>query len=141
MVTRRQILVGVGVLSTGSAGVAYSLMNSPVEETGSSESGIICHAPAQDPPDGTLSILGVQVDKRTISVDYNIKSDYSVESVAIVIRDEIVTRQSWDGESGELNFEHDGPVTFEIQARSKDGQVLDSAKLLAECVPARELQE
>ena len=139
MLTRRQFLTVAGVSATGSAVAAYTLMNPPVEASGSSESGTICHAPVQTPPEETLNILGVQVDETTISVGYNIKSDLPVDSVAIVVDDEAVARQPWSGDNGELTFSHDGPITFEVQAHSEDGRVLDSARILAECIPAEEL--
>lgn len=139
MITRRQFLTAIGVSVAGSAATGYAVVNSPVEVTGSSESGTICHAPTQTHPDETLNILGVQVDETTVSVNYNIKSNLPVESVAIVVSNEVITHQLWSGDKRELTFSHDGAITFEIQARSADGQVLDSAEILAECGPAEEV--
>ena len=74
-----------------------------------------------------------------VSVTYDVESDRSVESVAIAVGDEAVVSQPWNGDKGELTFTHDGPITFEVQAHSADGRVLDSAEILAECGPAEEL--
>lgn len=139
MITRRHLLVAAGVSVLGGAGMVYEAMNPPVEATGSSESGTLCHAPAQTPPDGTLSIYGVRVDETTVSVAYDIVSDRPVETVVITVDGEVVASRPWNGDKAELDFSHDGPVTFELQARSKDGRVLDSAEILAECGPAEEL--
>ncbi|MFC4548884.1 MULTISPECIES: hypothetical protein [Halorussus] len=114
-------------------------MNSPVEATGSSESGTLCVATALTSPDGTLSIHGVQVNETTVSVSYDVISDRPVETVAVVVDGEVVTSRPWNGDKAELTFSHDGPVTFELQARSKDGRVLDYAEILAECGPAEEV--
>ncbi|WP_241430857.1 hypothetical protein [Halalkalicoccus jeotgali] len=86
-----------------------------------------------------MSILTVLVDEMSVTVKFDVETDQSADSIAIIIDGEQVMSQPWTGEQGSLTFDYDGPVVFELHARSEDGAVIDSAKFLAECGPAEEL--
>ncbi len=137
--TRRQILAAGGVTIAGSTGAVYYRLNTPIEASGGSESGTICTGTAQTPPNKTLNILGVRVNKTTVSVGYNIVSDRPVDSVVVSVDGEQIAKQSWTGENADFTFPHDTPTEFKLQALSKEGRVLDSAELSARCGPAEEL--
>jgi hypothetical protein len=136
---RRKTIAGAGLAAIGGCGTVYLLMNRPSEATGGSTEGTICRAPVQRSPGETLSILTVLVNETSATVEFDIESDQSVDSTAIIIDDEMVVSQPWTGQRESLTFDRDGPVTFEVRAYSDDGTVIDSAEILAECVPAEEL--
>lgn len=139
MVTRRQLLASAGLAAVGGSGAAYALTTRPTEATGSSAKGTICRGPIQRSPDGPLDIFTVLVDEKTVTVKFELDNEERVATTAIVIDGTEETSQPWTGQRESLSFEHQGPVTFELQARTDDGTVIDSALFRAECVPADEL--
>lgn len=135
---RRHFLLSTGATTAGIAGGSVYFMP-PVAETGGSVEGTLCSASNQGQTGETLSIEMVQANETEVSVHYDLETDQSGVSTVIVADGEVLARQPWNSQAGDLAFQHEGPTRFDIEVRSADGDVLDSTAILAECGPAEEI--
>ncbi|WP_275882653.1 hypothetical protein [Halorhabdus sp. BNX81] len=81
----------------------------------------------------------IRANETTVSVYYDLETDQSGVSTVIVVDGEVLARQPWNSQAGELTFQHEEPTRFDIEVRSADGSVLDSTEILVECGPAEEI--